>query len=219
MDRSARKLLAGVGVAVLAASIAGPVAAQDASAPAGGYTIGISNNAAGNGWREEMICSMKAQALASGEVAGMNIIHHTVKAPEQLDGHADPGVRWRRRDRRQPRQTRTPSTRRSPRPTAANIVVVAVDSPVTDRRRLHPVERPGELRLPGRQVAVRAAAAARVTSSTCAASPACRLIPTAIRASSEHSPSTGASRSSARRSPTGRRRSAPSRSPTCSTPA
>ena len=47
--------------------------------------IGVSNNAAGNGWREEMICSMKAQALASGEVAGpMNIIHHTVNAADQL---------------------------------------------------------------------------------------------------------------------------------------
>ena len=87
MDRSARKLLAGVGIAVLAAAIAGPAAAQSpaASGAAHQWKIGVSNNAAGNGWREEMICSMKAQALASGEVAGpMNIIHHTVNAADQL---------------------------------------------------------------------------------------------------------------------------------------
>jgi ribose transport system substrate-binding protein len=29
------------------------------------YVIGVSNTLAGNGWREQMICSVKAQALAS----------------------------------------------------------------------------------------------------------------------------------------------------------
>ena len=29
------------------------------------YKIGVSNTLVGNGWREEMICSVKAQALAS----------------------------------------------------------------------------------------------------------------------------------------------------------
>ncbi|TIY07351.1 MAG: sugar ABC transporter substrate-binding protein, partial [Mesorhizobium sp.] len=28
------------------------------------YTIGVSNTVQGNGWREEMICAIKAQALA-----------------------------------------------------------------------------------------------------------------------------------------------------------
>jgi ribose transport system substrate-binding protein len=39
------------------------------SAPAGGgdYVIGVSNTLAGNGWREEMICAVKAEALASGQ--------------------------------------------------------------------------------------------------------------------------------------------------------
>jgi len=33
------------------------------------YTIGVSNTVQGNGWREEMICAVKAQALASGVVS------------------------------------------------------------------------------------------------------------------------------------------------------
>lgn len=58
-----------------------PVAAQD-----GGYVIGFSNpGGVGNGWREEMICSAKAEALASGEVASMNIIHRNTDAAGQLE--------------------------------------------------------------------------------------------------------------------------------------
>jgi ribose transport system substrate-binding protein len=43
-----------------------------ASAPSGGgsdYVIGVSNTLAGNGWREEMICAVKAESLASGQVS------------------------------------------------------------------------------------------------------------------------------------------------------
>ncbi|TIP00669.1 MAG: sugar ABC transporter substrate-binding protein, partial [Mesorhizobium sp.] len=39
----------------------------------------------GNGWREEMICAMKAQALASGEVAKLNIAHRNTDAAGQLE--------------------------------------------------------------------------------------------------------------------------------------
>jgi ribose transport system substrate-binding protein len=49
------------------------------------YTIGISNTVQGNGWREEMICAMKAQALASGEVASLNIAHRNTDAAGQLE--------------------------------------------------------------------------------------------------------------------------------------
>ena len=38
-------------------------------AHAEGYKIGISNTVQGNGWREQMVCAMKAEALASGKVA------------------------------------------------------------------------------------------------------------------------------------------------------
>src|SRR3982751_2072994 len=49
------------------------------------YKIGISNTVQGNGWREEMVCAMKAQALASGEVASLNIAHRNTDAAGQLE--------------------------------------------------------------------------------------------------------------------------------------
>lgn len=49
------------------------------------YTIGISNTVQGNGWREEMVCAMKAQALASGEVASLNIAHRNTDAAGQSE--------------------------------------------------------------------------------------------------------------------------------------
>jgi ribose transport system substrate-binding protein len=39
----------------------------------------------GNGWREEMICAIKAQALASGNVASLNIAHRNTDAAGQLE--------------------------------------------------------------------------------------------------------------------------------------
>ena len=50
----------------------------------GSYTIGVSNTVQGNGWREEMICAIKAQALASGKVAKLNIAHRNTDAAGQL---------------------------------------------------------------------------------------------------------------------------------------
>jgi ribose transport system substrate-binding protein len=64
---------------VLAAGLAWPAFAQD------GYTIGVSNTVQGNGWREEMICAIKAQALASGKVASLNIAHRNTDAAGQLE--------------------------------------------------------------------------------------------------------------------------------------
>ena len=61
------------------------LASVGVSAAAGKYTIGISNTVQGNGWREEMICAMKAQALASGEVAKLNIAHRNTDAAGQLE--------------------------------------------------------------------------------------------------------------------------------------
>ena len=45
----------------------------------------MSNTVQGNGWREEMICAMKAQALASGKVASLNIAHRNTDAAGQLE--------------------------------------------------------------------------------------------------------------------------------------
>ena len=88
MDRSAHKLLAGVGIAVLAAAIAGPVAAQSpaASGAAHQWKIGFSNpGGVGNGWREEQLCAVKAQALASGEVSSLTAIHRETDVAGQLE--------------------------------------------------------------------------------------------------------------------------------------
>jgi ribose transport system substrate-binding protein len=52
---------------------------------ADGYTIGVSNTVQGNGWREEMICAIKAQALASGKVAKLNIAHRNTDAAGQSE--------------------------------------------------------------------------------------------------------------------------------------
>ena len=71
------KLLLPLVAAALMAS-AGVAAAKE-------YTIGISNTVQGNGWREEMICAMKAQALASGEVSKLNIAHRNTDAAGQLE--------------------------------------------------------------------------------------------------------------------------------------
>ncbi len=49
------------------------------------YTIGVSNTVQGNGWREEMICAIKAQALASGKVKTLNIAHRNTDAAGQLE--------------------------------------------------------------------------------------------------------------------------------------
>ena len=59
--------------------------ASAAIAAADGYKIGVSNTVQGNGWREEMICAIKAQALASGKVASLNIAHRNTDAAGQLE--------------------------------------------------------------------------------------------------------------------------------------
>ncbi|MBS8225630.1 substrate-binding domain-containing protein [Vannielia litorea] len=56
-----------------------------ASMAAAEYTIGISNTVQGNGWREEMICAMKAQALVSGKVDSLNIAHRNTDAAGQSE--------------------------------------------------------------------------------------------------------------------------------------
>jgi len=65
------------GAAIMASAVA--------SSAQGTYTIGVSNTVQGNGWREEMICAIKAQALASGEVAKLNIAHRNTDAAGQLE--------------------------------------------------------------------------------------------------------------------------------------
>ena len=81
MDRTrTARLFGALAGATLAISSVGTAVAQD-----GGYTIGVSNTVAGNGWREQMICSIKAQALASGQVGSLNIAHRNTDSAGQLE--------------------------------------------------------------------------------------------------------------------------------------
>ncbi|MBW7921437.1 MAG: ABC transporter substrate-binding protein [Rubellimicrobium sp.] len=72
------RLLQGAAATALLSGIAG-------MAMADGYVIGVSNTVQGNGWREEMVCAIKAQALASGQVASLNIAHRNTDAAGQLE--------------------------------------------------------------------------------------------------------------------------------------
>jgi ribose transport system substrate-binding protein len=72
----------GVLLALAAAAIA--VVATTASArPQAKYVLGVSNTLVGNGWREEMICSIKAQALASGAVSKVVVANRNGGPAEQ----------------------------------------------------------------------------------------------------------------------------------------
>ena len=76
---TSRKILTALLAGAALAACAGGASAQ------GSYTIGVSNTVQGNGWREEMICAIKAQALASGKVAKLNIAHRNTDAAGQLE--------------------------------------------------------------------------------------------------------------------------------------
>ena len=65
------------------ASASGSAAASSQAAKS--WKIGYSNaGGVGNGFREEQVCTAKAQALASGQVSELTTIHHNVDAAGQL---------------------------------------------------------------------------------------------------------------------------------------
>lgn len=79
MDRKFPKIFAAGAAVALALSSVGTVSAQNEN-----YDLGFSNpGGVGNGWREEQLCSVKAQALASG-VNSLNAIHRDETPEEQL---------------------------------------------------------------------------------------------------------------------------------------
>ncbi len=64
---------------------ASAAAGASASAAAKTYTIGYSNGGGvGNGFREEQVCTAKAQAKASGAVSDLTVIHRNTDAAGQL---------------------------------------------------------------------------------------------------------------------------------------
>jgi ribose transport system substrate-binding protein len=82
-------LLVGL-LAVVAAGCGGDDSGgSSGTASSGGkkmYKIGVSNTLVGNGWREEMICSVKAQALASGQVSEVLVHNVNGDASAQITG-------------------------------------------------------------------------------------------------------------------------------------
>ncbi len=76
-----KKLLIGAAAVAMAASLA-------PASYAGGhksYTIGVSNTVQGNGWREQMICAMRAQALVEGDVSNIIVAHRNTDSAGQLE--------------------------------------------------------------------------------------------------------------------------------------
>lgn len=76
-------------VAVMASSVVMaqrlPAAASVTRAGAP-YTVGVSNNLINNGWRDEMVCSIKAQAYSSGKVksGGVTVLQNQLNTAEQI---------------------------------------------------------------------------------------------------------------------------------------
>jgi ribose transport system substrate-binding protein len=67
-----------------------PAESSAPSAGSGSYTIGFSNpGGVGNGWREAMICSAKAQAAKSGQVTEVSVTHRDTDAAGQLSDIRD----------------------------------------------------------------------------------------------------------------------------------
>jgi ribose transport system substrate-binding protein len=67
-----------------------PAASAPASAEAMTYAIGYSNGGGvGNGFREEQVCTAKAEALASGQVSELTTIHRNTDAAGQLQDIRD----------------------------------------------------------------------------------------------------------------------------------
>jgi ribose transport system substrate-binding protein len=71
-------MLTSASLAVLAMATAGGAQAADK------YVVGVSNTLTGNGWREEMICSIKAEALASGKVSKVIVANRNGGPSEQI---------------------------------------------------------------------------------------------------------------------------------------
>lgn len=87
MEYSKRPMAFGRIVAELLVAVSVLAACGGATSGGGAqqkYVVGVSNTLTGNGWREEMICSIKAQAKASGVVSKVIIANRTTDAAGQI---------------------------------------------------------------------------------------------------------------------------------------
>ncbi|WP_109311923.1 ABC transporter substrate-binding protein [Ruegeria sp. AU67] len=76
-----KNLLYGVAALAVSASLS-TVAMADGHKQ---YTIGVSNTVQGNGWREQMICAMRAQALVEADVTNLIVAHRNTDSAGQLE--------------------------------------------------------------------------------------------------------------------------------------
>jgi ribose transport system substrate-binding protein len=76
--------LVGAAAAGALAVAAGLAIGSQANAANPPYTIGVSNTLQGNGWREQMICAVKAQSLASGKVGKVIVESQTTNTAGQI---------------------------------------------------------------------------------------------------------------------------------------
>src|SRR5450631_533344 len=65
-------------------SVASAAALASGAMAADKFVVGVSNTLIGNGWREEMICSIKAQAEASGIVSKVIVANRNGGPAEQI---------------------------------------------------------------------------------------------------------------------------------------
>src|ERR687891_2009931 len=72
-------VLAVFGLVVAAAATTGQATSSQEK-----FTLGVSNTLVGNGWREGMICSIRAQALKSGRVSSLRIAHRQTDTAGQI---------------------------------------------------------------------------------------------------------------------------------------
>ena len=77
------KYLTSVAALALGAAVWGLAPVSDASA-AQQFVIGVSNTHIGNSWREELVCSIKAEALASGLVSKIVLANREAGPAEQI---------------------------------------------------------------------------------------------------------------------------------------
>jgi ribose transport system substrate-binding protein len=71
-------------VLLLLVTACGDGAGGDGGGDEGPWTIGVSNTLVGNGWREQMICAIKAEALASGVVDEVVVVNRNGGPTEQI---------------------------------------------------------------------------------------------------------------------------------------
>jgi ribose transport system substrate-binding protein len=80
------KLVALSAMAVLAVgACSSPGASAGPTGAAAKYDVGVSNTLQGNGWREQMICSINAEATTSGKVAKVTTVNRNTDTAGQIE--------------------------------------------------------------------------------------------------------------------------------------